>query len=162
MIRNILLSAFASLKRKKMASLFTILTISLGMTMIVLLASLYHSYTGNVGPYVNRDRCLYVSGLSFKIKGEVVPRYIHKNATSTFINDYVRKLGDEALVGMYGFNIPYNIGSKYKPMEVRLLDTDVNFWKIHHFRFISGKPFTDEQVKNKDRVCILSRKAADS
>lgn len=162
MIRNILLSAIASLKRKKMASLFTILTISLGMTMIVLLASLYHSYTGNVGPYVNRDRCLYLSKLEFEKDGKVVSRIYPdcKDASSTFINQTLGKIEDPCLVGFYGRISQQNLGSRYKPFTIKSMQTDANFWQIHQFTFLDGKPFSVEELNSGLLVTVISRKLA--
>jgi putative ABC transport system permease protein len=160
MIRNILLSAFASLKRKKMASLFTILTISLGMTMVVLLASFYHSYTGNVGPYVNRDRCLYLSDLTFEKDGRTVKRIMSQNATASFINETLHDFGPEAIVGLYGRIHEENFGPRYNSFRIKYLETDANFWKIHQFKFLDGKPFSEKEVNDKEQVTVISRKMA--
>lgn len=162
MIRNILLSAIASLKRKKIASLFTILTISLGMTMIVLMASLYHSYTGNLGPYKNRDRCLYLSDLTFESNGKVSKRIANKsnNATTDFIKSTLTGLDPEAIVGMYGRIHEEDFGPRYKSFRIKYIETDANFWKIHHFDFIDGKPFSEKEVNDKEQVAVLSRKMA--
>ena len=162
MIRNILLSAFASLKRKKMASLFTILTISLGMTMIVLLASLYHSYTGNIGPYINRDRCLYLSDLSFEKNGRIAKRIANKSnhTTSSFIKETLQKIETPAIVGLYGRIHEEDFGPRYKSFRVKYMETDANFWKIHQFPFLDGKPFSEKEMNDKESVTIISRKMA--
>jgi putative ABC transport system permease protein len=162
MIRNILLSAIASLKRKKIASLFTILTISLGMTMIVLMASLYHSYTGNLGPYQNRDRCLYLSDITFESNGKVSKRIANKsnNATTYFIKSTLTDLDPEAIVGMYGRIHEEDFGARYKSLRIKYIETDANFWKIHHFDFIDGKPFSEKEVNDKEQVAVISRKMA--
>lgn len=162
MIRNILLSALASLKRKKMASLFTILTISLGMTMVVLLASLYHSYTGNVGPYINRDRCLYLSDLKFGKDGKIVRRVYpgYEHASVGFIDKTIRKIETPCLVGFYGMIEEKNLGSRYNPFRIKSMETDANFWKIHRFNFIDGKPFSEEDIASKANVVVISHKVA--
>lgn len=160
MFKNIILVTVASLMRKKMASVFTLLTIVLGMTLVILLVSTYNSYTGDVGPCKNRTKSLFVSNLKFKKDGEVVQRLRHKNATTSFINDYVSQLEDKALIGVYGINYMDNLGSKYNPYMIQTLTTDANFWKIYEFDFLSGKAFTPEQVRDKEHVCILSEKAA--
>jgi putative ABC transport system permease protein len=160
MIRNILLSAIAGLKRKKTASIFTILTISLGMTMVVLLTSLYHSYTGNIGPYVNRDKCLYLSNLSFEKNGHTLNREFESNSTSTFINESIGNLKGSAIVGLYGKNHEENFGARYKSFRIKYIETDANFWKIHRFTFLDGKPFSENEVNNKEQVAVISRKLA--
>ena len=160
MIRNILLSAFASLKRKKIASLFTILTISLGMTMIVLLASLYHSYTGNVGPYINRDKCLYLSDLTFEKDGRIAKRIMSSHATTSFIKETLGKIETTATIGFYGRIHEENFGARYKSFRVKYMETDANFWKIHRFTFLDGKPFSEKEVNDKEQVTIISRKMA--
>lgn len=160
MIRNILLSALASLKRNKMASLFTILTISLGMTMVVLLASLYHSYTGNIGPYVNRDRCLYVSDLAFEKGGHSVKRVMKTDATSSFIKVSLQDIESTAIVGLYGRIHEEDFGARYRSFRVKYMETDANFWKIHQFIFLDGKPFSEKEVNDKDQVTVISRKMA--
>ncbi|HEX2919714.1 MAG TPA: FtsX-like permease family protein [Bacteroidales bacterium] len=162
MFRNILLSAIASLKRKKTASLFTILTISLGMTMIVLMSSLYHSYTGNLGPYINRDRCLYLSDLKFEKNGQAAERIGNdsKNSTTDFIRKTLYDLDSTAIVGMYGRVHEEDFGPRYNPFKIKYIETDVNFWRIHHFDFLDGKAFSAEDVDNKEKVAIISRKMA--
>ena len=144
-----------------MVSLFTILTISLGMTMIILLAALYNSYTGNIGPYQHRDRCLYLANLKFEQDGKIVGRYRDKHSTSSFIDTYLRTLETPEIIGMYGRPVGWNLGSKYKPFRVKYLETDASFWKIHHFKFLDGRSFHPQEVEQKEKVCILSKKAAD-
>ena len=160
MIRNIILSAIAGLKRKKTASLFTILTISLGMTMVVLLTSLYHSYTGNIGPYANRDKCLYLSNLSFEKDGITKNRLNGNNATSSFINETTSNLKESAIVGLYGLSSKQDFGATYKPFRIKYIETDANFWKIHKFTFLDGKPYSEDEVNNKEQVTVISRKVA--
>jgi putative ABC transport system permease protein len=162
MIRNILLSAFASLKRKKVASMFTILTISLGMTMIVLLASMYHSYTGNLGPYVNRDRCLHLSDLTFEQEGQTLKRIANKSnhATSAFIIETLHNVDPNAIVGLYGRIHEEDFGARYRSFRIKYIETDANFWKIYRFNFLDGKPFSEREVNEKEQVTIISRKMA--
>lgn len=161
MIRNIILSALASLKRKKMVSLFTILTISLGMVLVILIGGIYHSYTGNIGPYLQRDKCLFLSNISFVQDGKIVQRF-HKHSTASFIDKYLRKLKTPEYIGLYRGvdNVEWSLGSRFKAYPVRYMETDANFWKILQFNFISGRPFLEEEVKSNQKVCIISRKAA--
>jgi putative ABC transport system permease protein len=162
MIRNTLRSAWGSIKRKKMVSLFTVLTISLGMTMIILLASLYNSYTGNVGPYKNRDRSLYLANLKFMRNGEKVQRMRDLHSTAAFINTHLKGLKSPELVGFYGRPVKrWNLGSRYKPFHVKYLETDANFWKIHSFEFVEGRGYSQKEMDNREHVCVISQKAAD-
>ncbi|TKG95787.1 ABC transporter permease [Puteibacter caeruleilacunae] len=160
MIKNLILSAWASLKRKKTASLFTILTITLGMTMIVLIASIFHSYTGDIGPYKMRSKSLYIANLTFERNGEQVMRYRSKDASITFLKKTMMEMEMPALVGLYGVRHPENIGPRYNPLNVTYLETDANFWKIHQFKFVDGRPFKASEIENKERVCIISQKVA--
>lgn len=160
MIRNFILVTVASLMRKKIASLFTIFTIILGMTLIVTLLSFYNSYTGDIGPSVNRTDLLYVTNLKFKSDGEIVQRYYHKDATTHFISEYVKQLDDKATIGVYGINFLTNLGSRYSPFMVDRLGTDANFWKLFKFNFLKGRPYSQAEVEAKEQVCVLSEKAA--
>lgn len=161
MIKNILYIAWGNLKRKKLASLFTILTISLGMTLVVLILGVYHSFTGNIGPYQQRDKCLFLTRMSFVLNEKPVDRY-SKNSTVSFINNNLKELQTPALVGLYsdGENVTWDIGSQYKSKLVKYLETDVNFWKIFQFQFIAGRPYTEKEVSEKQLVCVVSRKVA--
>ena len=162
MIRNILLSAIASLKRKKMVSFFTILTICLGMTLVVLMSSLYNSFTGNIGPYINRDRSLFLADMTFVQDGELVQRQRYKNASLGFIEEHLQTLETPELICIYGGRSQqWNIGTKYKPKQVKFLQTDANFWKIHQFSFLSGRGFSQNEIDQKERVCVISKKAAE-
>ena len=162
MIRNILLSAIASLKRKKMASLFTILTISLGMTMIVLALGIYQSFTGNVGPYQQRNKCLFLSKVSFTLEGKTVQRSLGKFSTISFIDNQLRKIQTPKLIGLYRGtdNVEWNLGSIYKQFLVKYMETDANFWKILQFNYLAGRPYNEEEIKNRDMVCVISKKTA--
>lgn len=160
MFKNLILTAWINLKRKKMVSLFTLLTITLGMTLIVLLTTLINSFTGNVGPYTQRNKCLYLSNISYVENGKTFKRHDLPHATSTFISKHLSKLKTPALVGLYGRSYNFNLGSRYKKYKGRYLETDANFWKIHKFTFLHGRPFSQQDIINKEKVCILSQKAA--
>ena len=162
MIRNILLSALASLKRKKMASLFTILTISLGMTMIVLILALLRMEIGNVGPYANRSNCLFLSELVNLKNGEpVISSWEKKYASLDFVIKHIKSLQTAADVCLYCENGKINIGSKLKPRNVKFMLADDRFWKIYEFKLLEGRFYNALEIKNKDKVCVITRSIAD-
>jgi putative ABC transport system permease protein len=69
-------------------------------------------------------------------------------------------LDSTAIVGMYGRKHEQDFGPRYNPFKIKYIETDANFWKIHHFNFIDGKPFSEGEVNNKEQVAIISSKMA--
>ncbi|TKG95791.1 ABC transporter permease [Puteibacter caeruleilacunae] len=159
MTKNIILSAWGSLKRKNIASIFTIMTIALGMSMIVLLSSLYNLHSGNIGPYIKRDRTLYLENLSFEKNGETVTRDF-EDASLNFLNKTIFQMQTPEMVSIFRIASDDKIGPKYNPFNIKVIDTDSNFWNIHRFHFISGRPFNSDEVDAKQRCCVISRKVA--
>ena len=164
MIRNTLLSAWGSIKRKRLVSSLTILAIGLGISLVALFAAFYDYYTGNVGPYKNRNRCLFMSKSVFSENGIPVTNRRARNyyATRSFINKHVKSLATPELVSIYSKNTGVNIGTRYVPNRIKYLETDENFWKIFDFEFIDGRPYGENEMNNGDQVCVISESLSNS
>lgn len=162
MIRNILFSAFASLKRKKMASLLTILTIILGMMMVIMILSLLRMEIGNVGPYANRSKSLFLSELVNIKNGErVAAQWDKRHASSDFIIKHLKSLQTAADVCLYSGHSEMNIGSKLKPRSVKFMHTDDRFWNIYRFKLLEGRFYNALEIKNREKVCVITKSVAD-
>jgi len=107
---------------------------------------------GPTYPETRLNRSLYV--LDLEIKGPEISR--RGSISYYFLNKYVKTLKTPELISITSFfqkTVTYNQGRKYK---IALKYTDAEFWKIMDFKFIEGKPFTDEDVKNINQVAVIN------
>lgn len=146
------------LKENPLLSLISIAGTALAIAMIMVLVIAYVVKTANYYPETNRSRMLYinwgfysegnrngVSGNSFHLIKECF--YPMKTAETVTAVSGIRR---------YLLSTPAG-ENEYKAEAVF---TDERFWKVFPFRFLSGTPFTEEEVQSGIRKVVINETLA--
>jgi len=140
------------LLRHKFFTFISLFGISFTLMILLTTTAFLDHMLGPTYPETKLDRSLYV--LDLEIKGPEISR--RGSISYYFLNKYVKTLKTPELISITSFfqkTVTYNQGRKYK---IALKYTDAEFWKIMDFKFIEGRPFTDEDVDNINQVAIIN------
>ncbi|MDH6305280.1 putative ABC transport system permease protein [Parabacteroides sp. PF5-5] len=150
--------ALATLKENPLLSFISIVGTALAIAMIMVLVIAFEVRTANYRPETNRDRMLYAT------KGN----YVSENNNSSSSNSFhlikevfypistaeavtAVSLGNERLV---------SISAGRNEYKAEVCYTDERFWKVFDFRFLAGKPFTEDDVQSGIKKAVINEAIA--
>lgn len=150
--------ALALLKENPLISVISIIGTALAIAMIMVLVISYAVKTANYKPEVNRDRTLYVT------RGNYVYKYGNSGAHNSIylIKEVFYPLRtpetvtavspeNEKLISVPAGENEYKADVSY---------TDERFWKVFDFRYLTGKPFTEEDVQSGIKKAVINESLA--
>lgn len=167
MFRQYLIQALNLMKQNRFFSFVYILGTALAISMVMMMAIVYYIRTADIAPEVGRDRLLLVnwatawqkkgestwkSGLSYKtVKECYYPLKSAELSTAFILPATIRnRMGESRL------RLP---GSKEK-VTAALAATDVAYWQVFRFTYVSGKPYTPEEFESGVCRAVLNETMA--
>lgn len=153
--------AFQMLKENRLISFVSIIGTALAIALVMVMFMIYQIRTANYPPETVRNRTLKASVSSLPkegLKGE-------RNNTAfsyKLIKDHLYSLQTPEIVFTYS-NIKeclLAVPTKNLYADYRVKWTDANFWKAYHFKFLEGKPFTEEDIRSGIPLAIISKEVA--
>lgn len=154
MLKNYFKIAIAVLKRRKFFTFISLFGISFTLTILIVITAFWDHVTSARYPDTKRDRSLYV--VSMVLRGSKSGSMNSGPASLHFLNTYVRQLKtpeDIAISSMFG---PTNTYINNKKLVIDLKYTDAAFWNVLDYTFLEGKPYTQQQLDNGERVAVIS------
>lgn len=150
-------------KSNPLFSAISVLATALTIAFVMTLYMVYSFRTADVAPEINRSRTLYSGeGYSYITKDRSnANRGMSKSAAVTIFGNlenaetvsYIVNKGEgAAFVGTSPANRAKRVVSP----------VDENYFKVFHFDFLSGKPFTGEQIDAQAQVAIITDELATS
>lgn len=159
--------AWQLMKQNRFFSAVYIIGTGLAISMVMVLAVVYHIRTANIAPEVHRDRMAYIDQVS----------YVYNEGNSTYNSSlgirYVKEViqtlkTPEAIVittapffqffqgGEMFASVP---GTDMQP-KIMYMGCNPAFWQVYDFRFLCGKPFTESDFESGVRTVVLCRSIA--
>lgn len=155
--------AVQMLKQNKFFSIVYITGTGLAITMVMILAILYYFRTGNIAPENNRDRMLIIQHgkILNKVKGQgngssrlsysTIKECFYPLQTPEAVTA-ILPIGEQTeFIQTPGSNNVYN---------GLVMGTDVAFWKVFLFKFLAGKPYTEEEFTSGIKKAVVSESLA--
>jgi putative ABC transport system permease protein len=152
MLKNYLKIAIAVLRRRKFFTFISLFGISFTLTILLVLTAFIDKVVGDTYPDKKRDRSLYVTRIEEKGKDSQSsgpPSYY-------LLSHYAGGLKTPREMTIFSGANGTNTYINNKKIAVNYKYTDANYWDILDYSFTEGKPFTQQQVTNADRVAIIS------
>ncbi len=156
MLKNYIKLAFKVLLRHKFFTFVSLFGISFTLMILILTAAFLELYTGTKAPELKHERILTIPYLEFSAPEMTLAG----TASYYFLNKYVKSLVTPKRISIFSENYPvvsYKDGMKIK-MNLKCVDSE--FWGILDFKFIDGKPFTQEDFDNMNRVVVINKSTA--
>lgn len=154
MLLNYIKIAWKVLLRHPFYTFITLFGISLTLTVLMLITSFLDHLVGAHYPENKRERILYAE--------RVVMTDSSKNSMMSgsmsfkFLTDYAKSVKSAEAVTIFSHFNGSNayVGSHKIKLNVTFSDTD--FWRVTDFNFLEGKPFNDQNIRNADRVAVIT------
>lgn len=163
MYKVYLKQAMQMLRQNKFFSIIYITGTGLAITMVMILAILYYFRTGNIAPEINRDRMLAIQHGKILNKTEGQGNGSSRLSYPTIKECFFSMQTPEAVTAILPIGEQTEFIQTPGSDEVYnglVMGTDVAFWKIFQFRFLAGKPYTEEEFTSGIRKAVVSESLA--
>ena len=164
MIRQYIKQGLVLIKQNRFYTAVYVLGTGLAITMVMIMAIVYHIRTANIAPESNRDRMLIVnSGFARKENSRVGGLLSSRTVKECFYSLETAELVTAAT----GIDLPAYVGDFYLSTSGSLdryksyvRCTDANFFKVFNYSFIVGKPFTEEEFQSGIKTAVITESLA--
>ena len=145
--------AWQMMKQQRFFSAIYIIGTGLAISMVMVLAVVYHIRTANIAPEVNRNRTVYVDRVSYKSKDNKSTNNF--GCGTRFVKEVILSLRTPEDVAITAIPLVMNLNDALymqavgmeKVKQVDYLPCNAGFWRVYSFHFREGKPFTEEEVE---------------
>lgn len=154
MLKNYFKIAIAVLKRRKFFTFISLFGISFTLTILIVLTAFIDNVLSANYPEVNRGRSLYINFIQQKN----LKYFSTQNGPASYyyMDRYVSTLKTPEKVAISSLFVPVNTYVNNKKLVINLKYTNEDWWNVLHFNFIEGKPYTQQQIDNGERVVVIS------
>ncbi|MEL6250746.1 MAG: FtsX-like permease family protein [Bacteroidota bacterium] len=159
MLRNYIKIAWKVLARNKFFTFVSLFGISLTIGILLVLATLFDQIVGKHYPVGPDDHLIYVATVSQEDgKGSGwnggVGYYLYKN--------FIQKMKSPKNIAVISQPKSTNSFVGDRKITLSLNYTDEDYWDMHSYSFIEGKPYNAEHMRDKARVVVITRATRDS
>lgn len=159
--------AWQLMKQNRFFSAVYIIGTGLAISMVMVLAVVYHIRTANIAPEVHRDRMAYIDQVS----------YVYNEGNSTwnsslgirYVKEVIQTLKTPEAVAIttspifqffQGGEMFASVPGIDKQPKIIYMGCNPAFWQVYDFRFLYGKPFTESDFESGVRTVVLCRSMA--
>lgn len=163
MIRKHLYQAFNLIRQNPLFSSFYVGGTALAISMVMLLVVIYYIKIAGIYPEENRSRMMVASSVHMQDVNDPT-----SNTTGAIGYNLVKEcfyqLQDVEAVSAIGLHLAENGYAKLRGEKRRIpivkKAVDTAFWKIFHFKFTQGAPFSEADFASGIRTAVISEEAA--
>ncbi|MCU0325170.1 MAG: ABC transporter permease [Spirosomaceae bacterium] len=121
--------------------------------LVVVTAFLDHLFSAGY-PEINREKSLYsmtLEQIDSKNQGQQ-----SGPMSFSFVNKYIKSLKLPAKISLTSMVSTANMYRDNKKIRVFFKYTDAEFWEIHQFDFLEGKPYTTRDIDNNEFMVVIN------
>ena len=150
--------ALALIREDKQFSAIYIAGTAVAIASAMVVALVLHIRMGNIYPEVNRDRTIYVGSNFTRSDGEYIgysgysPQAVEEMFSKLECAEVVSAVMNNEYI--YRFTACKEVGKQ--EVQVTTKFTDPNFFRLYEFKFLEGKPYNEENLKNADRCVVIT------
>ena len=143
----------AMMREERLFSGIYILGTALAIAFTMVMAVVYYAKLADIAPEVNRSRTVYVKGMVKRAVNDTL-KWEQTNYTATQVKEWLYTLKSAEVVSAtvngsrYSSDRQYLKCDNHKLVPVVTRMVDANFFKVYQFRFVYGRPFTQEECLN--------------
>lgn len=167
MYKQYLKQAWNLMKQNSFFSTVYIIGTGLAISMVMVMAVVYHIRTANIAPEVSRDRICYVRYVSYRVndnKGTLNSscgtRFVKEVLYSLKTPEAVAVTTDPSITRFMLGDIFVQVPGHDEMPKVNLLGCNDQFWKVYSFNFREGKPFTEADFQSGLPRMVLTESLA--
>ena len=161
------------MREERLFSGIYIVGTALAIAFTMVIAVVYYAKLADIAPEVNRSRTVYVKGMAKRAVNDTL-RWEPTNYTATQVKEWLYTLKSAEVVSAtvngsrYTSDRQYLKCDNHKLVPVVTRMVDANFFKVYQFRFVYGRPFTQEEclnennyIENATMPAVISRDIAE-
>ena len=161
------------MREEKLFSSIYILGTALAIAFTMVMAVVYYAKLADIAPEVNRSRTVYLQGMVKRSVQDTL-RQQSTSYTADEVKEWLYPLKSAEVVSAtinasrYTSDRQYLKCDNHKLVPVVTRMVDANFFKVYQFRFVYGRPFTQEEclnennyIENATMPAIISRDIAE-
>ena len=143
------------MREERLFSGIYIVGTALAIAFTMVIAVVYYAKLADIAPEVNRSRTVYVKGMAKRAVNDTL-RWEPTNYTATQVKEWLYTLKSAEVVSAtvngsrYTSDRQYLKCDNHKLVPVVTRMVDANFFKVYQFRFVYGRPFTQEECLNEN------------
>ena len=141
------------MREERLFSGIYIVGTALAIAFTMVIAVVYYAKLADIAPEVNRSRTVYVKGMAKRAVNDTL-RWEPTSYTATQVKEWLYTLKSAEVVSATVNGSRYSSDRQYLKCDNRKLVpvvtrmVDANFFKVYQFRFVYGRPFTQEECLN--------------
>jgi len=159
MLTNYIKIALKVLKRHKLFSFISMFGISFTLLILVVIASFIDHAIGPNPPERKQRRIL--SSTYYKLTTPTGGTMAGPVVSYYFLDKYVKSLETPETISINSFHRNVNVYHEKRKFNFALKHTDAEFWQIMDFQFIEGKPYTPQDVEQRNPLIVISQATRD-
>lgn len=154
------------MKQNRFFSAIYIIGTGLAISMVMVMAVVYHIRTTDIPPETHRDRMYYMEQVTYRSNdnnGSNQSFFGHQLLKETLL----AMKTPEAVAITTGFFLSYVTGDCFvqipggdKAPKVELKGCNDGFWHVYDFNFIEGKPFTEADFQSAVQRAVITESIA--
>ncbi len=161
------------MREEKLFSGIYIAGTALAIAFTMVIAVVYYAKLADIAPEVNRSRTVYVKGMVKRAVNDTL-KWEQTGYTATQVKEWLYTLKSAEVVSAtvngsrYSSDRQYLKCDNHKLVPVVTRMVDANFFKVYQFRFVYGRPFTQEEclnenyyIENATMPAVISRDIAE-
>ncbi|PIQ20235.1 MAG: hypothetical protein COW65_16225 [Cytophagales bacterium CG18_big_fil_WC_8_21_14_2_50_42_9] len=159
MLKNYIKIAWKVLLRRKFFTFISLFGISFTLMILMVATAMIDHATGSHPPETRLDRTIFI--YFNKMTGVKKGALMNSTPSYYYLHRYVMPLKTPEKIAISSNFKGVNSYVNNKRLSLDLKFTDVNFWEILEFDFLEGKPFNQQDIKNANKVAVISRHTRD-
>jgi len=154
MLKNYFKIAIAVLKRRKFFTFVSLFGISFTLTILMVTAAFMDKVLSPDYPDLKRERSLYVGSMEYKNTKE---GWLNRSDVSFyFFKHYVSTLKTVDKMAISSNPKASNAYVNNKKIVIAYKYTNADYWNVLEYRFLAGKPYSQKEIDNADKVAVIS------
>lgn len=159
MLINYIKIAWKVLLRRKFFTFISLFGISFTLMILMVATAMVDHATGSHTPETRLNRTLFVN--FNQMMGEKNGSMMNSTPSYYYLQHYVVPLKTPEKVSVASVFKGVNSYVNNKRLSLDIKFTDANFWEILEFNFLEGQPFNQQDLKNANKVAVISRHTRD-
>jgi len=159
--------AWQLMKQNRFFSAVYIIGTGLAISMVMVLAVVYHIRTANIAPEVHRDRMCYLDFVIYKYNegngsysSSLGIRYV-KDVVLTLKKPEAIAITTSPIYQYFqGGEMFASVAGNEGETKISYMGCNDTFWKVYEFHFLYGKPFTESDFESGLKAVVLCRSMA--
>ena len=163
MLKNYLKQAWTLMRQNRLFTGIYVVGTGLSIALVMTLFIIFYVKFAPVYPEYNRDRTLVLKPVKRYPKEKPDNWYINGGVAYYVVDQMLPGLPhvEQVAGSMRGIWTNYQVSvADMQPLKINPRFTNGAFWQVFSFRFIEGRPFTQEDVEARALVAVLSESTA--